>query len=355
MNLETTRKSCYGFFIAAAMLIAACGGSSSSPNHTTTSTTTTTTYSNTTTTTSLTTTTTSSTTSTTLPTTTGTISGTASQGAVFPVNTLIYLKDATGTEKTGTVTGSNGAYSISINGLTAPFILKTGTPTTTFYSYADTSGTVNINPLTDVAVRNALGFDPTSIYTLSSSQLAAQLQTIKTNISNQVSQLKTYFAAMYPSTATTVQKDFMNGAVTDIANSYDKLFDNMKVQVNSTTGAITITQNGQSSPLMTITKGTSGVNFSVDISKISSMASAMASVYGVSITAASCDTGYVGAAATNIPAGTCSSLIYCVSTTSPSTSAYYLIKGQKVTLDLTKIQDTAYLISLGTEISNACK
>jgi chitodextrinase len=82
-----------------------------------------------------------------------TLSGTAAAGA--PIATAqITLKDRYGMLKT-IETGTDGKYSVDVSGMTAPFLLRiTSGGTTTLYSTASDTGTVNIHPFTDLIIRS---------------------------------------------------------------------------------------------------------------------------------------------------------------------------------------------------------
>lgn len=279
------------------------------------------------------------------------ISGTVSKGAVLPSGTIVSLKDAKGVERTVTMTSTHGSYSIVINGLTAPFLIKVDN----YFSFALGAGTVNINPLTDVAVRNALGAEPSALY---SQMNAQQLQTIKNNITARVQELQTKLTLLYSGNSI-IQQDFMGGVVVDLALSFDMLFDNMQIQIDTTTGTITITQNGQTMPFMTIIRNTAGgVDIGVNTNYINAMAATMATVF--KITPTTCKNDYAGAAVSfNLPGMVgCTSFIYCQSL-SDQLLGYYLIKGTEVPLNLSLLigntADPAYLVTLAAQITAACK
>ena len=88
------------------------------------------------------------------------VSGVASVG-----NTLagqVVLKDASGAAKT-TLIGNDGSYAVDVTGMKAPFIVQAnGNANGVSYklnSYADGTGTANINPLSHVLVASAAGED----------------------------------------------------------------------------------------------------------------------------------------------------------------------------------------------------
>src|SRR3989338_4099388 len=107
----------------------------------------------------------------TTPTTTTTsqkVSGVAAAG--LPVVGFVYLKDSasTPTTKGPTEIGSDGSFSFDVTGLTAPFYLRAqgsvvGTSYDLYSATTASSGTANINPLTNLAVASAAGVsDPSS-------------------------------------------------------------------------------------------------------------------------------------------------------------------------------------------------
>ena len=71
----------------------------------------------------------------------------------------IFIKDVTGTEKF--VDTTDGSYSLVVDGMTAPFLLKArwqaGGATNTLYSFAPAAGTANITPLSEIALAAAAG------------------------------------------------------------------------------------------------------------------------------------------------------------------------------------------------------
>lgn len=96
-----------------------------------------------------------------------TISGTAATGAAI-ANGTVSVKCATGT---GTATtNSDGTYTVTISGGTAPCLLKaTATDakgvTTDLYSAVEAGQTTaNITPLTQLVIANALGSDPATVF-----------------------------------------------------------------------------------------------------------------------------------------------------------------------------------------------
>lgn len=90
-----------------------------------------------------------------------TISGTAAAGA--PIIGQVTVKDANGIMRTTDIR-SDGSYSISVSGLTAPFLFRAQGQVggrqiivTSAATSADLNGTINITPFTDLIVANMAG------------------------------------------------------------------------------------------------------------------------------------------------------------------------------------------------------
>ncbi|KAA0889833.1 fibronectin type III domain-containing protein [Oryzomonas rubra] len=89
-----------------------------------------------------------------------TVGGTAAVGA--PLSGQVSLKDSSNAPQTRTtVIAGDGTFAIDVTGLQAPFILQaTGSASGTSYklhSFAEGTGTANINPLSDAIVASAAG------------------------------------------------------------------------------------------------------------------------------------------------------------------------------------------------------
>lgn len=114
-----------------------------------------------------------------------TLAGTAAVGAAI-VNGTVTAKCANGTGFTQTVTtNAQGSFSGSLPPASFPCALQItgGTPAVTLHSYALTSGTVNITPLTDLLIASASTQLPSAWFQNSSWQIdSAQLQTAQNNL-----------------------------------------------------------------------------------------------------------------------------------------------------------------------------
>ncbi len=163
-----------------------------------------------------------------------TISGTASQGS--PLTGTVSLKDAKGVESAATI-GSEGTFTLVVNGMTAPYLLKAGS----LYSFANGTGTVNINPFTDLAVKNAADTtDMATVYNGNVSLLAPKLQEIQSKIQTTVDDINSKLDTIYQKygITSTAQKNFMNGSIT-IGQGMDAMFDTFKVVI-ATAGNISL-------------------------------------------------------------------------------------------------------------------
>lgn len=112
------------------------------------------------------------------PSSSATLSGVAATGSAIVGR--IYLKDAASHEQF--VDTTNGSYTFSLTGVTSPYMLKAewvanGT-TKTLYSFASSSGTANITPLTNMAViAAAAGVTLDSIYAAPSTNAYGSIAT----------------------------------------------------------------------------------------------------------------------------------------------------------------------------------
>ena len=128
-----------------------------------------------------------------------TVSGIAATGAAIP-NSPVTLKDSAGKTNTGT-TDSSGAYTISVAGMTAPFLINvTYSGANTLYSFATAPGTANINPLTNLAVYHALNNDPTTTFATgaAAATISAAMTTLTSNMNSAITAIKNNLLANYP-------------------------------------------------------------------------------------------------------------------------------------------------------------
>ncbi len=125
-----------------------------------------------------------------------TLSGTAATGA--GIIGTVFVTDANGTERSvDTAADGSGRYTIDVSGMTPPFIIKivpAGGTGATLYSYADSANmTINITPLTDLALFIANGnTDLTTAYTtwdgtqFSAASVRSSQATVNANLQAQI-------------------------------------------------------------------------------------------------------------------------------------------------------------------------
>jgi hypothetical protein len=142
--------------LSAAAILLACGGGSSSPTY-------------------------------------PTLQGLAASGAAIP-NAPVVAKCATGPQISGT-TGTDGSFTLTLSGgQTTPCIIEvtigTGSTATTLHSFATAAGRVNVTPLSELVVANALHGDPSvafATYTAASgTTIQSGLAAAKTYVQTQV-------------------------------------------------------------------------------------------------------------------------------------------------------------------------
>lgn len=145
------------------------------------------------------------------------VSGTASQGAALPAGTVVTLKDAKGVKVTSSVTDDKGSFKVTVDGLTAPFVLKAGN----FFSLASAAGTTNVNPLTDLSMKLALGTSTLDDSTVIPANFTTKFASVTAD-------LKSKIDGLFPATVTATKKDFLNGAIT-IDDGVDKVFESLAI------------------------------------------------------------------------------------------------------------------------------
>lgn len=190
-----------------------------------------------------------------------TIIGTASQGA--PIAGSVTLKDSKGVIKTASIDPSTGVYSIVVDGMEAPFILRAGN----CYSVASSSTTTNINPLTDLCVKAAAGSASVDTIFTAPSQ---QLSTLATKLPGIVADLKTALNGLYPSSVPATKRDFMNGTLT-IDQGVDLLF--AKISVSTVSAGFDISLSGLN--LITVASSNGTVTVTPSLTNIASASSTL--------------------------------------------------------------------------------
>lgn len=181
-----------------------------------------------------------------------TVSGVAAAGA--PIIGWAYLKDSLGATKGPNDIAVDGSFSFDVTGLTAPFYLvadgAVGGQSYRLHSAAITAGTANINPLTDLAVAAAAGVsDPGSVYSNPSAHPINQ-----TNLDQAVADIQNMLKPLL---------DAYNANINPITGSYtanhtglDAVLDVVKVDVNTSTGAVAVTDKTTNTQIGTATTTT---------------------------------------------------------------------------------------------------
>jgi hypothetical protein len=97
---------------------------------------------------------------------TSSVSGVAAAGA--PISGSVTLKDSKGIERGPVAIDTDGNFSLDVQGLTPPFLLKAASSsrgqTAPLFSVATGAGTANINPFTSVILQLATNIEPATFY-----------------------------------------------------------------------------------------------------------------------------------------------------------------------------------------------
>jgi len=156
----------------------------------------------------------------------------------------VYIKDSAGTEKSVTVdAAANGAYSIDVTGLVAPYKLKVvGSVGNTIVTYcsvatsADEGKTINITPFTDLIVANIASQMASNFYTNGD---PSKITT--TAIQTQVQDLATNLVPVLNSLGISGSVDLLRQSFTPGTDALDKVLDIVKIDVDPQTAAVQIT------------------------------------------------------------------------------------------------------------------
>ena len=232
-----------------------------------------------------------------------TVSGTASNGAAM--TGTVYLKDASGAERSVAI-GSGGSYSIAVDGLGTPFLLKavSSDGSLTRFSFTASTGTVNINPFTHVAVAGVAGTaDLDAFY---KSNYINQHAVMSAGFKDYVASLKTNLATLFANYGVT-DTDFLNGGI-QIGKGVDAIFDYVKLSANASANTITLTATTSSTPFLTLTRSGTQLAMASDSANMPKAATTSA---GAGTTTAS--TASTGSAPTS--AGTASKAAFTMTQT----------------------------------------
>lgn len=172
------------------------------------------------------------------------LSGTAATGA--PVQGFVYVTDSTGIEVNAPI-NPDGSFSISVEGMTPPFILRVipDDNSDILYSYASGSNlTVNITPLTTLALFIAgsgnLDLDALYLDWVNSSSLLDD-----TSITAAQEEINANLLSLFNDNGVDATfYDFMNVAFSADGNSIDGVMDALTISIDSTGGVFTVSING---------------------------------------------------------------------------------------------------------------
>ena len=169
-----------------------------------------------------------------------TISGTAAAG--LPLVGTVTVKDSRGVSRSTPIV-ANGAFSVDVTGLTAPFLFRAeGNVGGRSYiihsaaSAADANGTINITPLTDLIVANIAGqlaetyFNGGNFSGMTKTELDAETASLK-------AKLLPVLTAMGVDSSI----DLLRTAFSPLSSALDKALDVISVSVDPVTNVATIT------------------------------------------------------------------------------------------------------------------
>jgi mono/diheme cytochrome c family protein len=175
------------------------------------------------------------------------VSGVAAVGA--PLAGEAKIKDSSNREKT-TVIGSDGSFAFDVTDMEGPFILQaTGSAngeTHTLQSFADDTGTANINPFANAIVANAAEVDdPAAVF---QSPDRDRLDKIKSDLSTAIGELLTKLRPLLQRFSA-ADDDPVRGHYRADHTGLDALFDKVKITlvdgiltiINKQTGAVIFT------------------------------------------------------------------------------------------------------------------
>ncbi|OGU14811.1 MAG: hypothetical protein A2076_18950 [Geobacteraceae bacterium GWC2_53_11] len=169
------------------------------------------------------------------------VSGVAATGAPIAYK-KIYLRDSSTLFKNmSSLTSSSGEYSFSVTGMTPPFFLKTTDSNgKDLYSVGTGSGTVNVNPLTSLAVANAAGTgDPRKVF-MNISSLGIPAKFTPTMVKNATDNIQNMIKPLTEGYNLTTFNPISGSFSANSIDPFDCLLDNIKVNFNTSTGSVSI-------------------------------------------------------------------------------------------------------------------
>ncbi|MBI3819841.1 MAG: IPT/TIG domain-containing protein [Planctomycetes bacterium] len=190
---------------------------------------------------------------------TGTISGTAAKGSAI-ANATISVVDKKGGSKTGAQTDANGAFTINVQGLVLPFLIKLDVPGGgALFSVAGQAGVVNIDGLTDHIIKiwyDSQGSTAAAAFSdILNNPLpsASQLETIKRFVEDNI-QIWLTGAGLDPAVFDLITTPFAADG-----NGFDGVLNKLTVQDNGTSLTLQLQDTPQNPTL------TESVNITFDV------------------------------------------------------------------------------------------
>ncbi len=188
-----------------------------------------------------------------------TLSGTAAVGA--PIDGYVYVMDVNGIEVNTATDPASGDWTVSVGGMTAPFMIKAvvNGSGATYYSYAGSANvTVNVTPLTHLAAYLAFNGDLDALYnawTANHAQLTAQA------IRNAQAVINANFATLMQNAGLdhTVY-DFFSTAFTANSTGIDALLDLLSISINFSGSSFTVSVSGDAGFSFDVNIDTSGID-----------------------------------------------------------------------------------------------
>lgn len=172
------------------------------------------------------------------------VSGTAAVGSTL--SGQVSLKDSsTPAQQKSTVIASDGTYAIDVTGMKAPYVLQaTGSADGAEYkllSFAEGTGTANVNPLSNVIVASASGDnDPSDAFEEASPD---KCRRIKANLANTVAILMSKLQPLLKQYSAEHTNPITSRYIANHLN-LDEMFDHVKITVSQGTLTIINTTSG---------------------------------------------------------------------------------------------------------------
>lgn len=170
-----------------------------------------------------------------------TVSGVAATGAPIAYK-KIYLRDSSAFFKNmSSLTSAVGEYSFPVTGMTPPFFLKTTDSNgKDLYSVGTGAGTVNVNPLSSLAVANAAGTgDPRKVF-MNISSLGIPAKFTPAMVKNATDNIQNMIKPLTEGYNLTTFNPISGSFSANSIDPFDCLLDNIKVNFDTTTGNVSI-------------------------------------------------------------------------------------------------------------------